>query len=213
MGLQSYQGSGTTYLNVANGKLVQQHKEPNATTSERVNKVGKVVHEQKHDMLIGKLTGLETKEDNYGKRWLFNVQDDEGVKFQVQMPYSGRYSTSLLKALPNIDLSEDVKIFPWEMQDKNDAAKKISGITLYQKDAKESWSKILPAYTRDEPNGLPEMKKLKVKGKDTWDDTDMCSFLEDAAKSQFLAFYGKKHETKKEASGQKQVIGDDEAGF
>ena len=33
-------------------------------------------------------------------------------------------------------------------------------------------------YTKDNQNGLPKMKQLKVKGVMTWDDTEMMEFLE-----------------------------------
>ena len=45
--------------------------------------------------------------------------------------------------------------------------------------------KIAPAFTKDAPNGLPEMKQIKVKGKVTWDDSDMTEFLENVAKECF----------------------------
>ena len=32
-------------------------------------------------------------------------------------------------------------------------------------------------YTRDNPNGLPQLKKIKIKGKEAWDDTEVMEFL------------------------------------
>jgi len=40
-------------------------------------------------------------------------------------------------------------------------------------------------YTKDNRNGLPELKKLKVKGKETWDDSDMMEFLEKMVAEKF----------------------------
>ena len=34
------------------------------------------------------------------------------------------------------------------------------------------------AYTKDNPNGCPSLKQIKVKGQSTWDDSDMMEFLE-----------------------------------
>jgi len=62
------------------------------------------------------------------------------------------------------------------MIDKNDPSRKITGITLYQNDG-NGWVKVLPYYTKENPNGLPEMVKVKIKGKESWDDTDMMDFL------------------------------------
>ena len=69
---------------------------------------------------------------------------------------------------------------PWAMKDKNDATKTITGITLYQ-----DGNKIAPAYTKEDPNGLPQMTKIKVKGKEQWDDSDMMLFLENMANNIF----------------------------
>ena len=73
---------------------------------------------------------------------------------------------------------------PWSMVDKNDPAKKVTGVTMYQNDG-NGMVKIAPAFTKDAPNGLPEMQQIKVKGKVTWDDSDMTEFLENVSKECF----------------------------
>jgi hypothetical protein len=45
--------------------------------------------------------------------------------------------------------------------------------------------KIAPYYTKEDPKGLPQMVKIKVKGKEQWDDSDMMQFLEQAALKMF----------------------------
>jgi len=37
---------------------------------------------------------------------------------------------------------------------------------------------VMPAYTKDEPNGLPEMTHVMLKGKKVWDDHAQVLFLE-----------------------------------
>lgn len=181
MALNKGENAGMVYLSVANGKLVQQHKEANANTVQRETKVGKIVHEEFFKDLTGVITRIETKENDYGKQWQI-VFEDGAEKYMVQMPYSGRYSSSFLKALPNVRQGQPVRFMPWEMQDKNNPTKKVTGVTLYQDDG-NGMAKVPSAYTKEEPNGLPEMKKIKVKGKDTWDDSEMCDFLEKMAKA------------------------------
>ena len=39
------------------------------------------------------------------------------------MNFSSRYASSFLKCFPNLDLTKNVKIMPWEMNDKQDATK------------------------------------------------------------------------------------------
>lgn len=182
MGLNKSENAGMIYLGVANGKLVQEVKEKQSDSVERVNKVGRTVHEVFYKDLTGVITKITTKENDYGKQWQIVFEDGDD-KYMVQMPYSGRYSSSFLKALPNVAQGVPVRFMPWEMTDKNNASKKVTGVTLYQNEAK-----VPSAYTKEDPNGLPEMKKVKVKGKDTWDDSDMMSFLEEMANDWMKSF-------------------------
>jgi hypothetical protein len=184
MGLNKGESAGMIYLSVANGKLVQQVKEQTTTSVSRINKVDKTVHEEFFKDLTGVITKIETKENEFGKQWQIVFQDGDS-KYMVQMPYSGRYSSSFLKALPNITQGQPVRFMPWEMKDKNDSTKKVTGVTLYQDDG-NGFVKIPSAFTKEDPNGLPQMKKVKVKGKETWDDSEMMEFLEDMAKRWLL---------------------------
>lgn len=186
MALNKGEGAGTIYLSVANGKLVRQFKQATKDSAERVNKTGKTVHEEFYKDLTGIITNIDTKENDYGKQWQIVFQDGE-ERYMVQMPYSGRYSSSFLKALPNVRQGEPVKFMPWEMQDKSDSNKKVTGVTMYQDQDGNGMTKILPAYTKEDPAGLPEMTKAKVKGKTVWDDSDMMEFLEEKAKEWIAA--------------------------
>lgn len=181
MALNKGEGAGTIYLSVANGKLVRQYKQATKDSVERVNKTGKVVHEEFYKDLTGVITGIETKENDYGKQWLVAFTDGDD-RYVVQMPYSGRYSSSFLKALPNVVKGDPVRFMPWEMTDKNDASKKVTGIALYQDQDGNGMVKVPSAFTKEDPNGLPEMVKAKVKGKTVWDDSDMVAFLEQKSK-------------------------------
>jgi hypothetical protein len=199
MGLNKGANEGVIYLSVANGRLVQKHQSANENTTTRVSeKNGKTYHEEFFRDLTGVITGIETRENDFGKQWQITFED-EGQRYMVQLPYSGRYSSSFLKALPNVVHGEPVKFSPWEMDDKNKAGKKVTGVTLYQNDG-DGWQKIPAAYTKEDPGGLPEMKKIKVKGKEQWDDSEMMSFLEDVAKTWLLqANKSSAQETEEEA--------------
>jgi hypothetical protein len=184
MALNKSEGASTVFLSVADGNLVRSYKVANDNTIERVTKTGKLVFEEKYKDLTGIITSIETKENDFGKQWAVTFMDGSD-KYVVNMPFSSRYAASFLKALPNIDGNKVVKFMPWSMTDKQDASKKITGITMYQNDG-NGFVKILPAFTKEAPNGLPQMKKIKVKGKETWDDSDMMEFLENVAK-EFIA--------------------------
>ncbi len=179
MALSNLGGVNTTYLSVADGNLVRQHKQANAQTTERITKTGKLVFEERFKDLTAKLDGISTRENDYGKQWQLRFQDG-GDYYVISLPYSSRYASSFLKVLPNLDLSKEVRFMPWAMKDKLDATKTITGITLYQ-----DGEKLAPYYTKEDPKGLPQMVKIKVKGKEQWDDSDMMSYLENMALNLF----------------------------
>lgn len=179
MALSQLGGTNTIYLSVADGNLVRQHKQANERTTERITKTGKLVFEERFKDLTAKLVKIDTKENDYGKQWQLNFTDGE-VTYIVSLPFSSRYASSFLKVLPNLNLYKEVRFMPWAMKDKNDATKTITGITLYQ-----DGNKVVAAYTKEDPNGLPQMTKIKVKGKEQWDDSDMMLFLENMANNIF----------------------------
>ena len=42
------------------------------------------------------------------------------------------------------------------------------------------------AFTKENPNGIPSLKKIKIKGVEQWDDSDLMEFLEEMVKNQIL---------------------------
>lgn len=179
MALSNLGGTNLTYLSVSDGNLVRQHKTANDRTTERVTKTGKLVFEERFKDLTGFITNVNTRENDYGKQWQLTFTDGPDT-YIVSMPFSSRYASSFLKAVPNIDATKPLRFMPWAMKDKNDVSKTVTGVTMYQ-----DGNKIAPAFTRDEPNGLPQMEKIKVKGKEQWDDSAMMEFLEQMIYKEF----------------------------
>ena len=174
MGLNKHEGG--TFLSISDGKIVRRHEtEVKGKTVSRVNKLGKTVHEEKFDDIEGIIAGLRLKPDtsgqSYGDQYTLIIKDGNDT-YNINMQQDSRHATSFLKCLPNVDLKKPIRLMPWSMQDKNNATKNITGITMWQEG-----QKIAPAYTKESPNGLPEMKKVKLKGKDTWDSYEMNEFL------------------------------------
>lgn len=176
MGLQNNQSSGV-FLQIANGKLVRQFKQATERSFSRINKLGREVHEEFYDSLTGYVTDIKTKESEYGKSWVITMKDDEGTYF-LEMKYSSGYAVSFLKALPNADINAKVTLTP---KLTIDGEKKQSVIFINQNGVglKHFWNK-------ENPKDLPQMKKIKVKGVDTWDDTDRMDYLENYVKSNIL---------------------------
>lgn len=177
MGLNQSQSESVVFLGIANGKIVRQFKDKTEKSVSRVNKMGREVHEEFYDSLTGILKDVSTKESEYGK-FLLVKMESEGVLYQIEMNYSGGYSASFLKTIPNADLGKEFTLTP---KLTIDGDKKKSVIFLNQMQKGLKWF-----FTRDNPNGMPELAKIKVKGKDTWDDSDRMEFLENYVKSNIL---------------------------
>jgi hypothetical protein len=176
MGLNQSQSKGV-FLSITNGKLVRQFASPTEKSVSRVNKMGREVHEEFYDSLSGYLTDLKTKESEYGKSWVITIKDDS-VYYNLEMKYSSGYATSFLKALPNANLSEVINITPKLMID-GDKKQSVIFISQNGKGLKHFW-------TKDTPRELPPMVKVKVRGVDTWDDTDRMVYLENYIKDNIL---------------------------
>lgn len=159
------------YFNIVEGKLTIRVPEgtPNALT--RVNKIGKTVHEVKHDSFTGKIASITTSVSPYGKNWEIDFKANDESIWTLQLGYSSSFSKALLKKLPNINLDQEMTVSPFSGEIDN---KKISTITVYQ-----NGTKIEPFYNKDNPNGLPQMELITVKGVETWDDTKQLQFLEE----------------------------------
>jgi hypothetical protein len=176
MGLNQSQSKGV-FLSITNGKLVRQFASPTEKSVSRVNKMGREVHEEFYDSLSGYLTDLKTKESEYGKSWVITIKDDS-VYYNLEMKYSSGYATSFLKALPNANLSEVINITPKLVID-GDKKQSVIFISQNGKGLKHYW-------TKDKPRELPPMVKVKVRGVDTWDDTDRMVYLENYIKDNIL---------------------------
>jgi hypothetical protein len=177
MGLNNSQSESVVFLGIANGKIVRQFKQATDKSTTRINKMGREVHEEFYDSLTGILKDVTTKESEYGKFWVVKMQSD-GVLYQIEMNYSGGYAASFLKTIPNADLNKEFTITP-KLTIEGD--KKKSVMFLNQGGLGLKWF-----FTRDNPNGMPELAKIKVKGKDTWDDSDRMEFLENYMTTEIL---------------------------
>lgn len=161
--------TGGKYFTIMDGKFAIRVEAGTPGSKERTNKLGKVVHEVFHDSFTAKLIDVRTKDSAYGKQWEFDFQDGEEI-YTLQLSYSNSYATNLLKMLPNVDLTKEMKLQP---SMKIEDGKKKSSLFISQDS-----TTLKHAYTKANPNGLPPMEVVKVKGQDQWDDTKRLEFLE-----------------------------------
>jgi len=169
MGLENKQRG--TYLTIMGGKFCQRVEAGKEGAVERINKVGKVVHEVFYDQFTGTLVNISVQEDTgYGKSWNFHFQDGNDSYF-VQMPYSSSNATNFLKIIKNIDLSKPFTISPTQ--------KEVDGKSQTSLFINQGGVPLKHAYTKDVPNGLPDMEQITVKGQQVWDDSKRIAFLHD----------------------------------
>lgn len=169
--------SNAVFYGISNGKIVRQFNQPTGNSVERVNKNGKTVYEEFYDYIDGIITNIEARENDYGKFWYVTLND--GGQTQIlQFNYSSGYANAFLKALPNVDLSQKVKLSPKATKEGD---KTKTTLFINQHGSAVKW-----AFTKDAPNGLPELKQVKIKGKVTWDDSDAMDFLENMVKNDIL---------------------------
>lgn len=173
MGLETDPRSNRVFLSIMKGRVTRKVEAGTEGAKERTNKNGVVVHEKHYDSLSGIITGIRTREhDEYGKFWDITVQDGDDY-FSLQFPYSSGYAMGFLKRIEGIDLSKKVKFKPYYIPEEG-TDKYRAFLVLYQSD-----KKIASRYTRENPNGLPELEKKTVDNKEVWDSTKQMKFFED----------------------------------
>lgn len=166
MGLDNREGG--KYITILNGKFCVRVPQGTDGAVERVNKLGNTVYEKFYDSFEGKLVNIRTQDSPYGKNWVFDFRD-EGEVYHLQLSYSNSYATNILKILPNVDLTKEMKVQPAQRIEDGKTKSSLfisqDGVTLKH------------AYTKDNPNGLPQMEQITIKGQLVWDDTKRLEFL------------------------------------
>lgn len=160
--------TGGKFFTILQGKFCIRVPEGTPGAVARVNKMNKTVYEIFHDSFTAKLVNIRTRDGEYGKSWEFDFRDGEEL-YTLQLSYSNSYATNILKMLPNVDLTKEMKIQPSQ---KIENGKTKSSLFISQ-DGKT----LKHAYTKDVPNGLPPMEQVTVKGQQVWDDTARLEFL------------------------------------
>jgi hypothetical protein len=159
-----------TYLGIMGGKIVQKVPEGTDGAVQRINKSGVTVHEVRYDFVGGILREIGVSNNSeYGSQWLFTLQDGTET-YCLQVSENSRALTSLLFALPNCDLKKPIAVYPYDFTDAE--GKNRSGVTLKQDDKKIAWF-----FTRENPQGLPELQQVTLDGKETWDSSERMKFL------------------------------------
>lgn len=167
MGLDNRQSGN--FITILAGKLCQRVPEGTEGAVQRTNKLGNVVFEKYYDSFTGRLLDIKVQDSTYGKTWNFVFQD-KGELYTLQLSYSNSFATAFLKMLPNIDLTKEIKVSP--------STKLVDGQNKSSLFINQDGKTIKHAYTRENPNGMPNMEQVTVKGVLVWDDTKRLEFLQ-----------------------------------
>ena len=170
MGLTNESQGGGNWLSVIKGEISKKVPQGTEGAVERTNKNGVVVYEMKYNALEGTLKRIGVFEGEYGDQWIF-VIDDGTEEYNLALPYSSGTANGFLYRLPNTDLKSPLKIKTFYIEGEDGISRQFLGV--YQ-----GGGKVEPLYTKEEPNGLPPMVKVKRKGKEEWDDSDRLLFLQ-----------------------------------
>ena len=178
MGVGTETGGGL-WLSVVKGTLTQRVKAGTENAVERVIEkgpnAGSTVHELRYNFVEGKLERIYIQDTEYGKSWVF-VVDDGQKAYNLTVGYSSGYAVGLLGRLPNVDLSKDIKIKSFYI--KGDDDKYRGYLTIEQ-----GGQKVERAFTKEDPNGCPEVERVTVNGQPVWDSTKRMEFFENLVES------------------------------
>lgn len=168
MALSNDTGIENTHINIIEGTFRVKSSENNPKAESRINKKGDKVWELKYTSLVGFISKIETEETDYGRKVIFTIKDDKDYK--LNLGYADGLTSNIYKMLPNIDPSKKVNFVLTRKPD--DKGTPRTSIFISQDGSPVKW-----AYTRDNKNGMPDLEKIMVKGKEQWDNTKQVDFL------------------------------------
>ena len=171
MGL-SNKNSNATFVSTFDGSFRVKLKGPQPGSVQRVNKNGDTVNEMCFNSLTGTISKIEYKvTEKYGDFWSISIADDQMYKLDLPVSSSSTFYflNRLISDKLNVNEPIELKVFA---DVENDVKKTV--ILIYQ-----GGEMIKGVYSKDEPGDLPAMKKIKFKGKETWDSTERDQYLRD----------------------------------
>ncbi len=150
--------SSAVYVDLRNGKVMRYSKSNEPGTMPVVSAKGETRYYYIYDYIEGHVTNFSTREEEIaGKsRLKFQIHmNDNGETYIVKMDVDSSYFRMFCSVLPNIDWSYPVRLIP-RMKEEN-GVKKTSMIVVNNGDP------VKFAFTKDNPNGKPEVTFTKNK--------------------------------------------------
>lgn len=174
MGAVTRDSKNVTYLSIFAGNLVKRLKEPTEGSVKRVNKNGDTVHEFQYSGWAGRVVRVfiqnpPAERPNLGQSLCVVLEDDEGVRGQIQTPLLGNYSSDMINKLCAVDLKYEITVVPYDFEAEG---KRRTGITIEQ-----NGMKIARPLTKETAPDMPQWKKVEFNGQTLWDKRDSFRYL------------------------------------
>jgi len=147
------------WLSIANGQIVKRVEEGTPGAKSRINKVGNMVWEKFFQSVVGRITSINVEVNKFEQKEIKIGIEDEQNKAVLTVNFNSSYGRSLLEQIFNVDLTKNIIFTPWLKVTED--GKKISRLYLSYGKGQKVEMKF--------PDGTPEIKWVKVKGKDIID--------------------------------------------
>jgi hypothetical protein len=198
MGLSNTASTGGTFVTLYKGYWGKRASEgvEGAVSRERGgtgDNAKDIIWELQYNTLSGIIKNAYIEDGKFGQS-LVLVLDDNGETITAKMKADGRQAEALIKSLPNLKYGEEVELQAYVNK------KGYGALGINQGGEKVKW-----AYSKEEPNGMPQATKKTVKGKEQWDFSEQENFIYEKLTEWLEGFDGAP--TKDEDGG---MVGEDE---
>ena len=167
-GLSNNTNYNSTLVSIVQGSFRIRCNEGDRDSVSRVNKSGNVVYETKYSNLSGYIKSMVIEDTEFGKKMNLIILADKDYK--LSLGYADSLTVNIYKMLPNINPHQEILITLQRKPDDKGVDK--TSLFISQEGHPIKW-----AFTRDNPNGMPAMEQIMVKGEKVWDNTKQVVFL------------------------------------
>lgn len=182
-------------INIVDGSFRLRIDENHPQISEAVTRnltkginAGKTVKELVYDELVGYIKDIKIrKTKNMGTRMQLFISTTKDI-YVIDLGYASGEASAIYKMLPNIDPKNKIGISI--SKKKDDKGKEVTSIFIRQEIDGEDQI-VKHAYTKDNPNGIPNWEQKQIQGELKWDNTVQVEFLIENALNPFLERLGK----------------------
>ena len=150
---------------------------------------GREVKELAYHSLTGYIKDIKIrKTPKMGTRMQLFISDTRDM-YVIDTGYASGEATAIYKMLPNIDPVNPVEISI--SRKKNDQGREVTSVFMREYDENDDGQIVKHAYTKDNPNGIPNWEQKQIQGEMKWDNTSQIEFLIENALNPFLEKLGK----------------------